>query len=125
MSQLNNSKKPAMKPSLAKEKSQDWHRANIKAALEKAGWSLRKLAVANEYAPGVLSHPLNKQYPNGEAIIAKAIGVAPQVIWPSRYNEDGTPKKLAAPRQRATYIKPRQKFNTPIAICNVEVTAGN
>lgn len=115
-----------MKPSLAKEKSQDWHRADIKAALEKAGWTLRKLAVANGYVAGVMCHPLNQQYPKAEAIIAKAIGVAPQVIWPSRYNEDGTPKKLATSRQRASYIKPsRHKFNTAAAQCNVEVTVRN
>lgn len=126
MKQLNNSKKPAMETSLAKEKQQDWHRADIKAALEKAGWTLRKLAVANGYVAGVMCHPLNQQYPKAEAIIAKAIGETPQAIWPSRYNADGTPKKLAAPRQRATYIKPaRQKFNTPIAQCNVEVTVRN
>ncbi|MFZ6655631.1 helix-turn-helix domain-containing protein [Undibacterium sp. TJN19] len=126
MQQLNNSKKPAMKPLLAKEKPQDWHRADIKAELEKAGWTLRKLALANGYVAGVMCHPLNQQYPKAEAIIAKAIGVQPQTIWPSRYNQDGTPKKQATSRERAVYIKPaRQKFNTPIAQCNVEVFSRN
>lgn len=126
MEQLNISKKPAMKTSLKKENPQDWHRADIKAALEKAGWTLRQLALAHGYVAGVMRHPLNQQYPKCEAIIAQAIGVTPQTIWPTRYNQDGTPKKLAPSRQRATYIKPaRQKFNTSNAQCNVEVTAGN
>ncbi|WP_422979672.1 helix-turn-helix domain-containing protein [Undibacterium sp. TC9W] len=115
-----------MNTSLVKEKQQDWHRADIKAALEKAGWTLRQLAIANGYVAGVMCHPLNQQYPKAEAIIAKAIGVQPQKIWPSRYNADGTPKKQGAPRQRAIYIKPSsQKFNTPIAQCNVEVSSRN
>ena len=37
-----NPKKTAMNTP-QKAKKQDWHRADIKAALEKAGWTLRKL----------------------------------------------------------------------------------
>ncbi|PND33745.1 transcriptional regulator [Achromobacter pulmonis] len=77
-----------------KPASSDWHRADIKAALEKAGWSLRRLAAHHGYAaPTTLTIPLNRPWPKGERIIAAAIGVDPAEIWPSRYQ-----KKYSAPR---------------------------
>jgi Ner family transcriptional regulator len=131
--QLTTSKKPAMKTSPQKENPQDWHRADIKAALEKAGWSLRQLAMAHGYVSGVMCHPLNGQYPKCERIIAEAIGVTPQTIWPSRYNLDGTPKKMPR-RPRAPHIKiiktvkpasDSTKFNTSSTQNNVELAVGN
>lgn len=122
-----------MKTSLKKENPQDWHRADIKAALEKAGWSLRQLAIANGYAAGVMKHPLNQQYPKCERIIADVLGVTPQTIWPSRYNPDGSPKKMPR-RTRAIYLKPsnlsnsessRRKFNTNSKQNNVELAEAN
>ena len=77
-------KKPAL---------QDWHKADIVAALWKRGTSLRKLDRAHGFAPGAISNALHRAWPNGQRIIADAIGVAPQEIWPSRYEPDGTPKK--------------------------------
>lgn len=77
MAKSNHPKKPA---------PQDWHRADIKAALEKAGWSLRKLSKAHGYAaPTTLTIPLARPWPKGERIIADAIGIDPAKIWPSRY----------------------------------------
>lgn len=65
---------------------QDWHPADVVAAIRKAGWSLRKLATAAGYAnPAVLANANQRPWPKGERIIADAIGVAPEVIWPSRY----------------------------------------
>ncbi|CAP44736.1 helix-turn-helix domain-containing protein [Bordetella petrii] len=66
----------------------DWHRADIKAALEKAGWSLRRLAKHHGYSsPTTLTIPLMRPWPKGERIIASAIGRSPAEIWPSRYIE--------------------------------------
>jgi len=66
---------------------QDWHAADIKAALEKAGWSLRKLAFHHGFKNGsTLNLALRKPYPNAERIIARALGLAPEEIWPSRYD---------------------------------------
>lgn len=72
--------------------SQDWHPADIKAALEKAGWSLRALSRHHQLSPNALAIALHKQYAKAEERIATALGVPPQTIWPSRYNSDGTPK---------------------------------
>ena len=86
MDKLNTSKKPAIAT------PEDWHRVDIKAALEKAGYSLRQLSLQHGYAPGSLKATLDTPWPRAERIIAEAIGVSPSVIWPSRYDADGKPK---------------------------------
>jgi len=69
-----------------KQPEMDWHRADIVAAVRKAGWSMRRLSKANGYkSPGTLTHALDRPWPKGERIIADVIGVAPADIWPSRY----------------------------------------
>ena len=55
-----------------------------------------------------------------EAIIAKAVGVMPQEIWPSRYNEDGTPKRGINPRYK--YRARNKNMAQPGAADNVEVS---
>jgi Ner family transcriptional regulator len=75
-----------------KPAQQDWHKADIKAALEKAGWSLRSLARHHDLVHGSVSIALYKPYPKAEKRIADAIGKHPSEIWPTRYNPDGTPK---------------------------------
>ena len=99
---------------------QDWHRADIKAALEKAGFSLRSLAKAHGYSPGALRNPLAGPWPKGERIIAAAIGTTPQKIWPSRYNDDGSAKSGRSLRDPSYN---NSKSITPIPQCNVEVGA--
>lgn len=70
----------------------DWHRADIKAAIEKSGWSLRRLALAHGYNPKSLSLVLHTPWPKAEAIVADAIGVPAHRIWPSRYDRTGKPR---------------------------------
>ncbi|MFZ6748552.1 helix-turn-helix domain-containing protein [Undibacterium sp. Ren11W] len=76
MDALNNSKKTAQA---------DWHRADIVAALHKKGWSLRQLSVQNGFAERTLNGALERPYLKAEKIIAQAIGLAPESIWPERY----------------------------------------
>lgn len=65
---------------------EDWHRADIVAAVRKAGWTLRKLSLHHGYACGTtLTTALDRHWPKGERLIADAIGVDPASIWPSRY----------------------------------------
>lgn len=106
------------------KKSQDWHPSDVKAALEKKGWSLRRLSVHNGLSPNALALALKPSHTYGkaEARIAAALGVSPQQIWPSRYNEDGTRKAkrlgnpnwlAAAPRKssqdgRGCHVKERR-----------------
>jgi Ner family transcriptional regulator len=66
----------------------DWHRVDIVAALHKKKISLRQLSRDHGYkCETALNNALDRKWPKAERIIAKAIGVEPQVIWPSRYNE--------------------------------------
>ena len=78
-------------PIRSKKRPADWHKADIKAALEKAGWTLRKLSVYHGYSPGLLKEALRRPYPNAERLIAKAIGARPEAIWPSRYDQETRP----------------------------------
>jgi Ner family transcriptional regulator len=66
----------------------DWHPADVLAALKKRGQSLAGLSVAAGKA-------LKQPWPALEHLVAQAIGVAPQVIWPSRYDGDGNPAPRA------------------------------
>ncbi|WP_392565487.1 helix-turn-helix transcriptional regulator [Utexia brackfieldae] len=67
------------------DKDQDWHRADIRAELEKRGTSLRKLSREAGLSENTLRNALDRKWPKGEKIIADAIGVSPSVIWPNRY----------------------------------------
>ena len=69
----------------------DWHRADIVAAVRKAGWSLRKLAKHHGYSCATtLNVALDRPWPKGERLIAEAIGTNAQTIWPSRYADKDT-----------------------------------
>lgn len=78
---------------------EDWHRADVIAALRKKSWSLQQLALAHGYNQrSSLSKALGSPSPKGEKIIADALGLLPQDIWPSRYNTDGTPNRTRGPK---------------------------
>ncbi|MEI2742758.1 MAG: helix-turn-helix transcriptional regulator [Candidatus Competibacter sp.] len=67
----------------------DWHPADIVAALRKKGWSLRKLSTHHGYKqPTALANALRGRWPKGERLIAEAIGISAQEIWPARYRQD-------------------------------------
>lgn len=87
----------------AKKASQgDWHPADVKAALDKAGWTLRALAATHGLADSSsLSAALVRSQPANEKRIADALGLHPKDIWPSRYNPDGSPKPRGIRGMRA------------------------
>lgn len=64
----------------------DWHQADIIASLKKAGTNMSALSEANGYSRNGLRNALYRPYPKAEKIIAKAIGVDPKDIWPTRYD---------------------------------------
>ena len=80
---LNTSKKPAQK---------DWHKADIKAALEKANYTLRELSRLHQMSPAYFREALHRPIPRAQEILAAVIGVPAQKIWPSRYETDGSPR---------------------------------
>lgn len=88
-----------------KASHEDWHRADIVAALRKSGWSLRKLATHHGYAsPTTLTTALDRPWPKGERLIAAAIGIEPADIWPTRYAQN--------------YARPKAKDSTLQGVIN-------
>ena len=83
-----------MATNLAKKTSlEDWHPADIKAALHKRGITLAGIAKAHGMtSSSTLSSTFTRSYPANEKRIADAIGVHPKIIWPSRYYESGDPR---------------------------------
>jgi Ner family transcriptional regulator len=63
----------------------DWHRADIVAALKKRGLSVRQLSRDAGLGENTLANALRTPWPKGERIIAEAIGMRPDQVWPSRY----------------------------------------
>jgi Ner family transcriptional regulator len=68
----------------------DWHPADVQAALKKRGFSLAGLSAANGYHPTAAGKALKHRWPALEKLIAAAIGIPPQEIWPSRYRGQAT-----------------------------------
>lgn len=64
----------------------DWHPADVQAALKKRGLSLAGLSVAHGYHPTAAGKALKRSWPSLEVIIAGAIGMVPNQIWPNRYS---------------------------------------
>lgn len=63
----------------------DWERIDIIYALKKKGTTLAALSRQSGLNSRTLNNALDRRYPKGEKIIARAIGVKPETIWPSRY----------------------------------------
>ena len=72
--------------------NRDWHRADVVAALRKKGWTVRALSIEAGLAPDTLRCALQFSYPKGERIIAAAIGIKPEEIWPSRFEARKKPE---------------------------------
>jgi Ner family transcriptional regulator len=72
----------------------DWHPEDVIAALHKAGYTLSSLARQHGLScSSSFSATLRERcLPKNEARIAAALGVAPSVIWPSRYDAEGNRK---------------------------------
>ncbi|WP_225086793.1 helix-turn-helix transcriptional regulator [Pectobacterium colocasium] len=66
---------------------QDWHPADIIAALKKRGTSLSAVSRNAGLASSTLSNALKRHWPKGERLIAEALGSSPEHVWPSRYSE--------------------------------------
>lgn len=68
-----------------------WHPADIKAALEKRGLTLAELSRSAGYSPTAAGRALRTAWPAVEQVIAEALDVTPQDLWPDRYDTDGVP----------------------------------
>lgn len=71
---------------------------------------MRRIAFHHGYTPSMITKALRQPYPNAERLIAAAIGVPPETIWPSRYDGrrplrgiGGAPSHKSGPRAPKKY----------------------
>ncbi|WP_304308088.1 helix-turn-helix domain-containing protein [Pseudacidovorax intermedius] len=74
------------------EAPKDWHPADVCAALRKRGTSLRQIAKANGYTH--IQAVLTRPWWVVEHLVAEALGVRADQIWPTRY-ADGVSREHA------------------------------
>lgn len=67
--------------------NKDWHSADIIAAIKKKGTTMAAISREAGLCSSTLSNALTRKWPKGEKLIAEAIGVRAEIIWPSRYSE--------------------------------------
>lgn len=73
---------------------QDWHPADIKAAIAKKGTTMAELARHHGYTSATSFYNAMKiPYPKIERIIADFLGERPEDIWPTRYEKKKSPFK--------------------------------
>jgi len=65
----------------------DWHRADIIAALKKRGLTLSGLSRQSGLSSTTLSNTLVRPWTKGEMLIAQALNMKAEQIWPSRYRD--------------------------------------
>jgi Ner family transcriptional regulator len=85
-----------------------WHPADIKAAVEKAGGSLRQLSLANELPEHSCRHALYAPCFAAELVIAEFLGMSPRELWPERYNAEGQtrhPPRTLYPRSKSNPVR--------------------
>lgn len=82
---------------------QNWHNADIIAALKKRGTSLAALSRKAGLSSSTLANALNRPWAKGELLIAQALDTSPEEILPKRYvDEKGNPvfRMMRATRKR-------------------------
>ncbi|NVK42142.1 MAG: helix-turn-helix domain-containing protein [Oceanospirillaceae bacterium] len=78
---------------MSEKKKEDMHPADVMAALKKRGLTMSAVAKEAGYKyPQSLRSALDRKWPKGERIIAAALGMKPEDIWPSRYLESPASK---------------------------------
>jgi len=76
---------------VAVKPGQPWPAEVIKAAIRLKGKTLSDLSRDHQFSEAYLRNVLHRPLFEGEQIIATFLGVPAQVIWPDRYDLNGTP----------------------------------
>ncbi len=71
-------------------KKRDWTAAKIKYEIAKRGLTLYAVSQAAGLNKRACSQAIAEPHSRGEFAIGKALDVAPCIIWPSRYHDDGS-----------------------------------
>ncbi|WP_446470472.1 helix-turn-helix domain-containing protein [Xenorhabdus stockiae] len=82
----------------------DWHQADIIAALRKRGTTLAAVSREAGLSSSTLANAFSRPWPKGEWIIANYLGIHPSEIWPSRYFDSHTGELL----ERKARAKPQE-----------------
>jgi len=89
----------------------DWHSADIIAALRKKGTSLAAVSRNAGLSSSTLANALSRPWPKGELLIAQAINIHPAEIWPSRYYDPITHELMD--RSQLIRSKRKKKHSEP------------
>lgn len=89
--------------------SSDWHPADIITALKKKGTTLANLSRQSGLSSSTLSNALARPWTKGEFIIAQALDVEPNEIWPSRYIDSITNEPIKRVLRLTTTTKKKKK----------------
>ncbi|KFX11040.1 MULTISPECIES: helix-turn-helix domain-containing protein [Pectobacterium] len=82
------------------ETKEDWHKADIVAAVHKKNTNISEISRKAGLSSTTLANALSRPWPKGEWMISQVIGVPPEQIWPSRYYEDGVFKDRQKRRRK-------------------------
>ncbi|MCX5497287.1 helix-turn-helix domain-containing protein [Kaistia dalseonensis] len=74
----------------------DKHPEDIKAMIRKKGLSMEALSQRLGYCRVAVGVTLRRPWPAVQAGIASFLGIDPSSLWPSRYEADGTPRRIRA-----------------------------
>lgn len=77
------------------DRSADWHPEIIKAEIHRRGLSLRALSLQAGYSKDSLKSVLRTPCKTYQQVVADALGVEPETIWPSRYQTESYMQKAS------------------------------
>lgn len=83
---------------------------DIVAALHKKGTSLRKIAQQNDYSH--IQRVLTSPWLAAEQLVAKALGMKPEDIWPSRYQNPAARALAYRQTRKIAITMPRKRRQT-------------
>lgn len=70
--------------------NRNMHRADIKATLEKLGFTLQSVALAHGVTPGAVSKSLVMPVPAANLAIAETLETTVHALWPEWFAPDGS-----------------------------------
>lgn len=91
-------------------KKNDWSAAKIKYEVAKKGKTLYAVSLDAGLDKRNCSNAIAQPHKKGEAALSDFLGVSPHIIWPSRYNSDGSRLKTQ-PSTNYNYTKKKSNIN--------------
>ena len=80
----------------------------VKQLILDTGITLSQLGIQSGFSHAAVSIVLKKRQPFVQAAVAKHLGMRPQDIWPSRYDENGSPVRIDPRGKRRAMAKDQQ-----------------